>query len=433
MTRGSFARKRPRKFDGTSSAEVAVLDSTERLLSGTALQDLTVAQILQEAGLSRANFYHYFANKYDVLVALLGRAFEESYGQVAPWAIDPGRDRAKRMGSSLEQTLDMWDKHGDVICAVIEHMHTEPAVGAAWQRMYAQFVAATSEQITFERAERRAPEGAPADMIAAMLVGAAERVFYVSARGLDPRLAGIDDVDESLRAITEAGIFGGRTIRAVEPTKTGPAERFVVSNSSGFSAQGDTDSGTGGAILQGMRELLVDSTLDEISVAKILERAGTSRASFYFYFRSKEDAFVALFRQSAADVVDGLSGIADADRTDLVALTEQVGKWLDLQGFAGPIIRNAVHVWPRLPELRTEYLAAMNAMETVLESIIERDRAAGIAPDGPPVPQYAATILWSVERVVAGALAGEAHLEDLDQVREMVGAFIYAAIYGRRS
>ena len=35
------------------------------------MQDITVADILAAAGLSRANFYHYFASKYDVLAALV--------------------------------------------------------------------------------------------------------------------------------------------------------------------------------------------------------------------------------------------------------------------------------------------------------------------------------------------------------------------------
>ncbi|GAC68520.1 TetR/AcrR family transcriptional regulator [Gordonia soli] len=432
MTRGSFARKRPREFDGSSSAELAVLDATERLLGEIPLQDLTVADILRAAGLSRANFYHYFANKYDVLVALVGRAFDESYGSDPPWATSPGPSRAKQMGVSLGHTLDMWSKHGPVFQAVIEHMHSEPSVAAAWQRMFARFVDATAEQISFERDAGRAPDGPPATMVASMLVGGSERVFYVSSRGLDSRLPTIDDVVEPLSAVTEAATYGGRRGDDTGvPTVEGVGVADVADALSSV-AVAEPETGTAGSILQAMRELLVDEALDALSVAKILERAGISRASFYFYYRSKEDAFIALFRAAAVGIVNGLSGLAAIERIDPDAFAGQVRQWIDLQGFAGPVIRNAVHVWPRLPELRAEYLGAMNAMESVLEAIITADRAAGTAPGGPPPPQFAATVLWTIERAVAGALAGEEYLDDIDAVIDMVAQLLYASLYGRR-
>ncbi|MCF8610167.1 TetR/AcrR family transcriptional regulator [Gordonia sp. HY285] len=431
MTQRSFARRRPREFDGTSQAEQAVFDATERLLLDTSLQDLTVAQILPAAGLSRANFYHYFASKHDVLVALVGRMFDESYSDDAPWSSAPGRDRARQMGSSLASTLDMWSQHGAVIGAVIEHMHSQPAVGSAWQKMFSRFVDTVAEQIRYERDSGRAPDGAPADMLASLLVGATERTFYVSTRELDPRLSDIDDIAASLRALNEAAIYGGRAATDVDGAD--PAAPAVpVRLPTPAPVEDGLESETPRAILQAMRELLVDRTLAELSVAKVLAKAGTSRASFYFYFRSKEDAFVSLFRQAAVGIVAGLQGLADIDRSDPAELIGQVGQWLNLEGFTGPIIRNAVHEWPRLPELRSEYLTAMNAMESTLEAIIETDRARGLAPAGPPAPQFAATVLWAIERAVAGALAGEERLDDLPAVTEMVGSVLYAAIYGRR-
>ncbi|MBM7367374.1 TetR/AcrR family transcriptional regulator [Gordonia hydrophobica] len=432
MSQGSFTRHRPRAFDGTSGAEQSVFDATERLLEEIPLQDLTVAQILPVAGVSRANFYHYFASKHDVLVALVARMFEDSYGANAPWSSTPGRDRARQMGSSLASTLEMWSQHGAVIGAVIEHMHSQPAVGAAWQRMFTRFVDTITEQVRYERESGQAPDGAPADMVAALLVGAVERAFYVSTRHLDPRLPAVDDIADSLRALNEAAMYGGR-IAEYRADANPDAEPVPVRPSSLTAPDTDgLDSETPTAILNAMRELLVDQSLAKLSVAAVLKAAGTSRASFYFYFRSKEDAFVVLFRQAAAGIVAGLQGLVDVDRSDPVALVEQVGQWLDLDGFTGPVIRNAVHAWPRLPELRIEYLAAMDAMESTLEAIIETDRARGLAPDGPPAPQYAATLLWAIERTVAGSLAGEDHLGDLSEVTSLVGAVLYGAIYGRR-
>ncbi|MBD0021790.1 TetR family transcriptional regulator [Gordonia pseudamarae] len=438
MTSTSYARRRPRDFDGNSATELAVFDATEELLAQTSLQKLTVAKILKKAGISRANFYHYFANKYDVLVALLGRVLDTSYGADGPWSSEPGRNRSRQMGVSLESTLQMWDEHGAVICAVLEHMHSEPVVGRIWQGIFERFVDAVTEQIEFERGEGRAPVGPPADLVAAMLISAAERTFYVSSRGLDPRLPDVRSTVAPLRAINEAAIYGGRSlsIRESGTPIVAQSDSIVLTVPAptvpAFGGEAADLEGTGRSILDAMRELLADIPLAELSVAQVLDRAGVSRASFYFYFRSKEDAFIVLFREAARDVVTGLATMGAIDRGDRAAFVDGVRQWLNLDDFANAVIRNAVHTWPWLPELRTEYLTAMSAMETVLTSLIETDRAAGLAPAGPAAPQYAATILWTVERTVAGALAGEEHLTDFPAVAAMVGDFLFAALYGRR-
>ncbi|MFZ2512707.1 MAG: TetR/AcrR family transcriptional regulator [Gordonia sp. (in: high G+C Gram-positive bacteria)] len=421
MNETTFARRRPRDFDGSSSAEQTVFAATEDLLGTVTLQDLTVAQIIGAAGVSRANFYHYFANKYDVVVALLGRVLEDSYSAAGPWTESPGRDRARQLGVSLDNTLSMWSEHGAVICAVLEHMHTKPAVAAAWQQVFNQFVDSLAEQITFMRSEDAAPAGPEAATLAAMLVGGTERAFYVAARGLDPNLV-IGDLTEPLRAVNEAAIEGQRA----GAFTTGPERTFAVGELTVPEVEGDTAR----TLLSAMAELLVDRTLADLSVTQLLEKAGVSRASFYFYFRSIEDAFVVLFREAAVEIVAGLA----AALTDVVDggpgdLRELISSWLVLDGNAAAVIRSAVHTWPRLPALRDEYLTAMGAMKTTLESSIELQRARGVIPDGPPTPGYAAVVLWTIERAVAGSLAGEEHVGDLDVVLDSVTRMLSAVLY----
>jgi hypothetical protein len=47
-------------------------------------------------------------------------------------------------------------------------------------------------------------------------------------------------------------------------------------------------------------------------------------------------------------------------------------------------------------------------MTDTFASVIEADRAVGLAVDGPAAPQLAAVLLWTIERSIAGSLAGEA-------------------------
>ena len=51
---------------------MAIFEATEKLLGEHSLQEVSVAQIIAEAGLSRATFYFYFGSKYSVAASLLG-------------------------------------------------------------------------------------------------------------------------------------------------------------------------------------------------------------------------------------------------------------------------------------------------------------------------------------------------------------------------
>ena len=192
---------------------------------------------------------------------------------------------------------------------------------------------------------------------------------------------------------------------------------------------------TAQSILNAMRELLLTYTLAELSVAKIIDHASVSRASFYFYFRSRDDAFAALFSVAADHMVVKMADIAGDDRaaSDNPGRTAQAFKrWLDLDAMTTAVIRNAVHEWPRRLELRTIYLSAVATLARHLETIIVSARSRGDAISGPPAPQYAATLIWMIERTVAGSLADEEHLRDFAGVKTMLAQFLSAAIFGRR-
>jgi AcrR family transcriptional regulator len=337
------------------------------------------------------------------------------------------------MGSSLDHTLRLWARHGAVICAVVEHMHGEPAVARAWQPTYRRFHAAVAEQIEHERRAGRAPAGPPADMVAAMLICGVERALYVSSRGLDPRLPTPESAVDSLVALNEVAIYGGRR------TKVGRTVESVREPLVGVDAprEGRADrehSGTAQSILNAMRELLLTYTLAELSVAKIINNAAVSRASFYFYFRSRDDAFAALFSEAADQMVAGMAEIAGTDRADrgnpglMAAAFKQ---WLDLDEMTTAVIRNAVHEWPRRLELRTAYLSAVATLAGHLETIIVAARSHGMAIPGPSAPQYAATLIWMIERTVAGSLADEEHLQDFGSVKTMLAQLLSDAIHGR--
>lgn len=435
MSNNPVARRRPRAHDGQGKAELAVFSATEELLAETSLQEITVAQIIARAGVSRANFYHYFASKYDVLVAMLSKFLDETYSE-GPWQAELGRSRAKAMDANLRSTIELWSQHGTVICAAIEHMHSEPALGAAWNLTLERFVAAIAEQINYERANDNAPDGFPAEKIAAVLVSSLQRTFYVGSRGLDHRLPTPESAVDSIIDLVFAAIYGAqrpksRLRRRPKAQRTVNSAPALDIPTSGDVATLDEDSATANIILEATQDLLSGTSLDELSVANILERSGISRATFYFYFSSKESAFIALFQGIAQTISSGFAALAAVDRTRPAEAGSLFQEWLNLDPGTLAVVRAAIHEWPRRPELRTHYLATVAGMADVLESVIETDRASGLAIEGPPPDELAAVLVWTIERSYAGALAGEAHLGDTSEVAALLGSLLAATIYGR--
>lgn len=425
-------RQRPRTHSGSGNAERAIFTALEELLGESAFQEVTVAQIIKRAKLSRANFYHYFASKYDVLVAMVARLLDDTYAQ-GPWEFGEGKSRERAMDASLRRTIEMWTEHGAVVCAAVEHMHGNPALAAAWNQMLERFVTTIAEQINYERQQGKAAEGDVApDLIATVLVCGLERSFYIGSRGLDPRIPNAEAAVESIVELVFASTYGAKRPASRLRRRVKPKARSstpVPVNRPDPVAEVGGDLAT--AILDAMNAVLAERSLDDLSVADVLTAANASRASFYFYFSSKDDAFVALFRNAAESIASGFEQLAQVERADSAAVEQVISDWLHYDTETMAVARTAIHEWSRRPELRELYLATMARMTDTLEAVIEADRATGIAIEGPPAPQLAAVLMWTLERSFAGAMAGEAHLGDTDELTSFLAKLVNAVIYGR--
>lgn len=175
------------------------------------------------------------------------------------------------------------------------------------------------------------------------------------------------------------------------------------------------------ALLQALDDLLREKTLDQVNVAEISRRAGVTRSAFYFYFESKAAAVLALM----ADLYDAAS-----DATDLLAKAE---------GEPGERIRQALdslfdsvdaspHTYRALlaaraanPQVREAWDAGRAEFAGMVAEMIERERAAGHATDGPDAAGLAAVLLdlndHALERhALGGEPPREQHVDALAHV-----------------
>ncbi len=185
------------------------------------------------------------------------------------------------------------------------------------------------------------------------------------------------------------------------------------------------------AILEATGALLAKESLDDLSVAQITKAANTARATFYFYFANKEDAFLALLNDVMGTIVSRFEAIwVDVERRRSPHLRQDIAEWLDIRDPERAVVRSAVEEWPRRPRLRTMYLAGHHRMVSALATAIDDDRRAAIALGSIPSKALAAGWIWTMERSWYEAVGGAAHLEDVPAVNAALAATLVAAVYG---
>lgn len=212
---GSGSGDRPRSHTRGSEAELQIFEATERLLAITSLHDITVAAIIEVAGVSRGTFYHYFSSKYAVATGLLERVMDEIFETVTPFIDrDPADSPALALRESLEAATSVWGEHRLILRAVHEHWHSVPELRTLWLAIFDRFTGALAEQFDRERAAGLLSAQGDGETTAAMLLWATEGCLYVAGLGADPRFGDERSMVEPIVELWVGTLFGG-TARAV--------------------------------------------------------------------------------------------------------------------------------------------------------------------------------------------------------------------------
>jgi TetR/AcrR family transcriptional regulator, ethionamide resistance regulator len=208
--RSQTVQQRPRRPDGSSVAETAIFDATEKLLAEHSLRDLSVAQIIAEAGTSRATFYFYFGSKFSVAASLLGRITNETFELVQPYLgserTAPPRETVAR---SLRAAIEIWERHRPTLRASMEHWSTNEEIGRQWIAGVELFTTELAAQIERDREAGLAPDGPAARRLAAALVWGTQHCLYAAGLRVDGDLDGEQQAFEPLMAMWTRAIYGG--------------------------------------------------------------------------------------------------------------------------------------------------------------------------------------------------------------------------------
>ncbi|HEY8211127.1 MAG TPA: TetR/AcrR family transcriptional regulator [Myxococcaceae bacterium] len=136
-----------------SSARDRILDAAERLIRSRGAGQLSVEAVAQEAEVSKGGFFHHFASKDELLVAILDRLVGGVQEQVVAMAANDPEPRGAKLRAQIAMAFDMGEETlGDFVALLLAFLQVASAQPALIKR---------SQQINSEVIARDEAEDIP--------------------------------------------------------------------------------------------------------------------------------------------------------------------------------------------------------------------------------------------------------------------------------
>jgi AcrR family transcriptional regulator len=151
-------------------------------------------------------------------------------------------------------------------------------------------------------------------------------------------------------------------------------------------------------ILDVTERLLLTTPFADITMDEIATRAGLSRSTMYFYFASKEDLLAGLLARTHDEIVGPtamlLNADTTADQTVRKALEALLRSWRE----HGPALRTFLETGLVSPDFGAKWRLTTNEIIDVVAQFIDRERANGRIPTGPPSTHaISSALFWMVQ------------------------------------
>jgi AcrR family transcriptional regulator len=138
-----------RKSDRT---RLAILEGALELLWSRPFRDLTVAQLMATAGVSRSAFYRYFDDLSALMEALLLGLQDEIFSVASPWFSGEG-DPVESLREGLAGQVRVCFEQGPILRAVADAAANDERLERAWADFLTQFDDAVAAQIEAQQAQ----------------------------------------------------------------------------------------------------------------------------------------------------------------------------------------------------------------------------------------------------------------------------------------
>lgn len=163
-----------------------LLEVVERLIEeGESFTEISVERIAAEAGISRATFYVYFADKGDMLSAWFADiGAEVAVGASGWWGMGPQSTR-EDLRRAIEITVEAYRPHIELMAASFHAAVYDAAVRELTDALMESNVASLREHMIAGQKAGFVDPTIPAADVAVWLLWMAERGFHVIMRGGD--------------------------------------------------------------------------------------------------------------------------------------------------------------------------------------------------------------------------------------------------------
>ncbi|EYT64702.1 TetR/AcrR family transcriptional regulator [Dietzia sp. CQ4] len=175
----------------------ALLAELDRQLRTTKLDDISVADLTDAAGITRSAFYFYFDSKAAAVTVLLSSIQATAAKSNDMLVNSDGRFRS-RVSTTLSRLADRMVDNAHVYRALLTARTTHEPMRRLWDEGRAELATPIAEYIRSERAAGRAPEGADPDSLATALIqineSVLEHLVYDPGADREPMIATASDL-----------------------------------------------------------------------------------------------------------------------------------------------------------------------------------------------------------------------------------------------
>jgi AcrR family transcriptional regulator len=183
-------------------------------------------------------------------------------------------------------------------------------------------------------------------------------------------------------------------------------------------------------ILATTADLLARRRFETVAVADILSAAGISRASFYFYFPSKQAVLAELVRRAVGRGHEAAQPWVDGDTDPVTALRAGITAGADLWLANAGVLTAVVEQWATDDGLRALWLEQMRTFTDATVARIRTDEAALRHLDGQDLHTIATLLTWAGERLYYLAAAGIPPFHDREALIDALTHLWTSTLYG---
>lgn len=153
-----------------------------------------------------------------------------------------------------------------------------------------------------------------------------------------------------------------------------------------------------GQILDATENLLTRTPFADLTMDEISKRAGLSRSAMYFYFASKDQLLSALLARTHAELIAPLEAMTISAEPHEQAIQDTLELVIRTWRQHGPALRTFFETAMVSTEFGDYWRSMTQQHVDLMTQFIDRGRAAGTLPPGPPDSRaVASAMFWMLE------------------------------------